>query len=545
MRYLIFFLLALCMVGCSISSRLQRRQSRAMANYTPREKVETAKEITQRLMAIKTDSATYYLAPVVTDENGERMMGLTIDEVVVVAKSRTLSERDGKVTIDFVITLPRELQGSCQSVVVTPMLHKSEQSIPLEELSIRGGLFARVQDRNYWQFNQYVRVFRPDALTEQRVFEHFVKHPYPQGVRLDSIAEGREKISYYYAQDVSTEGEGKVMQITLQGRAVALDGSSYKLPPLDTLQYNISSMLSFVDTTTHYLTRIINKYAVVNDKNYLSFKVNDTRILDTLGDNRPQLDRIEGLMEELVNQSEFYIDSITLTATASPEGTRARNEALAKGRALSLKKRLSERFGRGIDTLITVRWVAEDWQELARLITHDDKVEQKEAILKLIRNSKEPDQREATLRRLYPLQYRYIRKNLYPMLRSVSFKYDLRRVGMIQDTVHTTEPDTLYARGVELLERRRYAEALYILGEYKDQNSAVAYLSLGKDNHAYDILCHLPQRATTEYLLAIACSRLGRIDEGRRHFVRACELNNTLEYRGKLDPEIGTLLIAE
>lgn len=545
MRYLIYLLLALCMAGCSISSRLQRRQSRAMANYTPREKVESAKQITQHLMAIKTDSATYYLAPVVTDENGERMMGMTIDEVVVVAKSRTLCERDGKVTIDFVITLPRELQGSCQSVVVTPWLHKSEQSIPLEELSIRGGLFARVQDRNYWQFNQYVRVFRPDALTEQRVFEHFVKHPYPQGFRLDSIAQGREKISYYYAQDVSTEGEGKVMQITLQGRAVALDGSSYKLPPLDTLQYNISSMLSFVDTTTHYLTRVIKKYAVVNDKNYLSFRVNDTRILDTLGDNRPQLDRIEGLMEGLVNQSEFYIDSIILTARASPEGTLARNEALAKGRALSLKKRLSEQFGRGIDTLITVRWVAEDWQELARLIANDDKVEQKEAIVKLIRSSKEPDQREAALRRLYPLQYLYIRENLYPLLRSVSFKYDLRRVGMIQDTIYTTEPDTLYARGVELLERRQYAEALYILGEYKDQNSAVAYLSLGKDNHAYDILCHLPQSATTEYLLAIACSRLGRIDEGRRHFVRACELNNTLEYRGKLDPEIGTLLIAE
>ena len=83
-------------------------------------------------------------------------MQLELDEVVVVAKSRTVSERMGKVNIDFVVDLPRQLQGSCQSVVVTPLLHKTDSIVPLEEISIRGGLFSRVQDRNYWQFDQYV-----------------------------------------------------------------------------------------------------------------------------------------------------------------------------------------------------------------------------------------------------------------------------------------------------------------------------------------------------------------------------------------------------
>jgi len=55
------------------------------------------------------------------------------------------------------------------------MLHKTDSLVPLQQISIRGGLFCRVQDRNYWQFDQYVRVFKPDAAAEQRAFERFVK----------------------------------------------------------------------------------------------------------------------------------------------------------------------------------------------------------------------------------------------------------------------------------------------------------------------------------------------------------------------------------
>lgn len=149
-------------------------------------------------------------------------------------------------------------------------------------------------------------------------------------MRLDSIVEGAHDLSYYYSQEVPTRSEGKTMLLTLHGAVVALDGSRYDLPPLDTLRYHISSMLSFADTTTRYVTKIIEKYAVVNDRNYLSFRVNDTRIIDTLGDNAAQIARIESLMEELIEQREFHVDSIVLTASASPEGSYAQNERLAR-----------------------------------------------------------------------------------------------------------------------------------------------------------------------------------------------------------------------
>ena len=97
-------------------------------------------------------------------------------------------------------------------------------------------------------------------------------------------------------------------------------------------------------------------------------------------------------------------------------------------------------------------------------------------------------------------------------------------------------------RGVDLLKKRRYAKALYILSDYHDRNTVVTLLSLGYDAQALELLDHLEQSAITEYLKAIACSRLGRKTEGRKHFLRACTLDEKMQFRANLDPEITELL---
>ncbi len=302
-------------------------------------------------------------------------------------------------------------------------------------------------------------------------------------------------------------------------------------------------MLAFVDTTTRYMTRIIEKYAVVNDRNYLAFPVNKATIIDTLGDNVAQLARIETLMDEILNQQEFHVDSITLTASASPEGSVRKNDQLAKERAHALRNRLAAKFrSAGMEELMSVRWVGEEWPELERLLRKDDKVRNRTAILEMIATKGDPDLLEGEIRRRYPQDYAYMLDELYPKLRAVSFQYDLRRVGMIKDTIHTSVPDTLYARGVQLLHARKYNDALKILGGFNDRNAAICLLSLGHDQRAYNVLIDLPESPTHRYLLAIACARLERNAEALHHFDRAVELNEHLQYRGQLDPEISTLL---
>ena len=529
--------------GCSVAGRLQRQQATAgLAQLTRAERQERQQDPRPQVVKLQRDSNTFYLAPVDTLADGERVMALQIEQVTVVAKMRSIPERNGRVILDFIVTLPRQLLGKSRSVVITPILHKPDESVSLEDLVIRGGRFSLLQERDYWQYETYVERFRPDTVGREAAFNRFVKFPYPEDVRLDSLVEGRSTVTYYYSQAVKTDETSKKMLITLQGQVLAVDDSAYRLPPSDTLSYVVSSMLSFVDTMPRYRIKVIDKFVTVEDRNYIQFFVGDTRVVDTLGDNRRQLDKITGLMRRIVEQQEFYVDTITLTAAASPEGSYAANNILARARAEALKRYLVRRYGRSIDTMLTVRWVAEDWQGLTNRIRTDREIGNRDAILELIAEEKNPDRREQAIRQRFPKDYAYIRSVIYPQLRAVNFRYNLRRKGMVKDTIHTTELDTTYTRGVELLQKRKYAKALYILNDYNDRNTVVAHLSLDHNERAMELLATMPKDAVTEYLRAIACSRLGRKAEGRRHFLEACRLDERMEYRGNLDPEIAELL---
>ena len=529
--------------GCSVAGRLQRQQATAhLAQLTRAERQERQQDPRPQVVKLQRDSNTLFLVPVDTLADGERVMALQIEQVTVVAKMRSIPERNGRVVLDFIVTLPKTLLGSSRSVVITPILHKPGESVPLEDLVIRGGRFSLLQERDYWQYETYVERFRPDTVGREAAFNRFVKFPYPEDVRLDSLVEGRSTVTYYYSQAVKTDETSKKMLITLQGQVLAVDDSAYRLPPSDTLSYVVSSMLSFVDTVPRYRIKVIDKFVTVEDRNYIQFFVGDTRVVDTLGDNRRQLDKITGLMRQIVEQQEFYVDTITLTAASSPEGTYAFNDRLSQGRAAALKRYLVRRYGRSIDTMLTVRWVAEDWAELTTRIRTDREIVNRDAILELIAEEKNPDRREQAIRQQFSKEYAYIRSVIYPQLRAVNFRYNLRRKGMVKDTIHTTELDTAYARGVELLQKRKYAKALYILNDYNDRNTVVAHLSLDHNERAMELLATMPKDAVTEYLRAIACSRLGRKAEGREHFLEACRLDGRMEYRGNLDPEIAELL---
>ena len=529
--------------GCSVAGRLQRQQATAgLAQLTRAERQERQQDSRLQVVKLQRDSNTFFLALVDTLADGERVMALQIEQVTVVAKMRSIPERNGRVVLDFIVTLPKQLLGKSRSVVITPLLHKPDESVALEDLMIRGGRFSLLQERDYWQYETYVERFRPDTVGREAAFNRFVKFPYPEDVRLDSLVEGRSTVTYYYSQAVKTDETSKKMLVTLQGQVLAVDDSAYRLPPSDTLSYVVSSMLSFVDTVPRYRIKVIDKFVTVEDRNYIQFFVGDTRVVDTLGDNRRQLDKIAGLMRRIVEQQEFYVDTITLTAASSPEGAYAFNDRLSQGRAAALKRYLVRRYGRSIDTMLTVRWVAEDWAELTNRIRTDREIVNRDAILELIAAEKNPDRREQAIRLRFPKEYAYIRSVIYPQLRAVNFRYSLRRKGMVKDTIHTTELDTAYARGVELLQKRKYAKALYILNDYNDRNTVVAHLSLDHNERAMELLATMPKDAVTEYLRAIACSRLGRKAEGREHFLEACRLDGRMEYRGNLDPEIAELL---
>lgn len=423
----------------------------------------------------------------------------------------------------------------------------------------------------------------------RKTFEETIRFPLKTEVRLDSVIRHKSDITYYYRQTVKPTSGMRRLHLHFDSTIEAVNGMTYQLPPSDTLTYYISSMISLVDTTMVYRKQIISKYLVVNDRNQLGCRVNvvfpqaKSTIIDTLRDNRQQIANIRTLMDSLVNHNEFIVDSIVLTAASSPEGSYKLNTALAEKRANALKEYIIQNFQRSpedniifeavglpdslvgvgaaaavatVDTteeepidlrkVLVVRWIGEDWDEFEYQLNEDSVMRAdpaKDKIIALARSIKNPDAREAQIRAKYPAQYKYILKNIYPNMRAVNFKYDLRRRGMVQDTLITDVPDTTYLRGVELLKQRDYQKALEILVDYETPNTALVDMSLGYNHNAYDILRKCRNRsASTEYMFAICCSRLGKLREGVASYNRAVALDEKLMFRAGLDPEIQDLL---
>ena len=138
--------------------------------------------------------------------------------------------------------------------------------------------------------------------------------------------------------------------------------------------------------------------------------------------------------------------------------------------------------------------------------------------------------------------YRHVRETLYPQLRVVSFDFFLSRKGMVKDTIHTTEPDTLYRRGVQYLRERDYPAALETLRPYRDFNTALAYLALDANASALDILERLERTPQVNYLLALLYARRQDDAAAVQCFLDACREDRSLLFRGNLDPDIHVLI---
>lgn len=514
MRCFILALLGLILVGCSALHRLERRGAVASLSHVTRKVVKPAlRSDTVQLDSIKMRSVV--LTP---EANGELLMRYDIERVVVRSRARTLPERVGSVDLAFSVSLPRELMGSAWRVMITPRLHRASGVELLDDLVIRGALYDKVDERRQW-----LGTLRDKAST-----------------RLDSVVKRSGSIEYRYVQRVATAGEGKRLSVVLSGAVEALDGSVCRLHGTDTLQFTLSSVLSFVDTTARYVTRVVEKYATAEHRALLSFHSGAVEIAEDLGSNRTELGKIDSLLVVQLAGGSFLLDSITLLASASPEGFAAQNFALTRARAEALKLRLVDRFGAHLDTLITTRPLGEDWGELERLVAADPRFGQLK--FEAIGQIADPDRREAELRRRFPRHYALMRQELYPKLRAVRVRLSLRRAGMVQDTIHTTEPDTLYVRGRRLLEERRYAEALEVLDPYKDRNTALTLLSLGQDKEALVILQRLTLSDGVCYLKALAHARLNEMEQARKSFELACAFDPTLQHRVRLDPEMSNFI---
>ncbi|MBP3257973.1 MAG: hypothetical protein J6M23_08285 [Bacteroidales bacterium] len=410
------------------------------------------------------------------------------------------------------------------------------------------------------------------------MFRKYVKAPIvTEGIRVDSVIRNtNNELVYHYTQTISTRPKLKKVDIVLSGDIYEGPQRIYTMDRSKPLTFYISSVSAFTDNTERYMTKTISRRAAANTACYVDFPVGKYNVVPGLGNNGEELSRIRGNILELLHNQTFDIDSIVIAASASPEGSRQANDVLSKHRAEAVAdyfdrfirhyrdsvkrdERMNsfavmvdehgrEHVGHSTDASSSIpdiqfhsRSNGENWEMLNLLVDTDTVLtaDNKKAFIKLLEIS-DVDAREKTLSQ--EPYYHYMRESLYPRLRTVRFDFHLHRKGMIQETVETTELDTVYMKGVELLKDRDYEQALKYLKDYKDFNTAIAYVSLDYNASAMAILKDLEKTAPVNYMLALLYARNDDDQNAVQHYLASCKQDHSYVFRGNLDPEIYVLI---
>lgn len=129
--------------------------------------------------------------------------------------------------------------------------------------------------------------------------------------------------------------------------------------------------------------------------------------------NRSRLDSLSALLHRIETDSAVHIGRIVVTGICSPDGSWGYNEKLAKRRAEFMRNYLLQ-YDAVSSGFVETKYIAEDWKGLADLIEKSS-LPDKESLLNAIRNVRDPEQREAVLRR--SPQFNYIKTHFYPQLR--------------------------------------------------------------------------------------------------------------------------------
>jgi outer membrane protein OmpA-like peptidoglycan-associated protein len=378
---------------------------------------------------------------------------------------------------------------------------------------------------------------------KEAVFTKTVRFPRNLNARLDTVIYTNGNFEYYYKQGLDTDEDTKRMQLYMNSFLLTKKGEEYILAVSDTLSYSVSSMIQFLDRTPRYLRTIVERKATSTLRANITFKSGRAELDLNLDNNSSEVDSVRSMVSSLATSEEFVLDSVSLVSGCSPEGSYLSNMQLSKKRSESIRKYFLSQFPDMEESGVKAKAKGEDWDALATLISQS-MLDNRNEILDIIGKNTNPDACETELKRKFPKDYEILRKEYYPKLRAVDFIFHVHRRGMIKDTIHTTKPDLRYAEGITLLDKRKYKDALVILTEYNDWNTAICLMSLGYDRAAYNILTNEKESSDREYLLAVLASRLGREEEAVRRYLHSCELDNTKRWRGTLDPEINKLIKA-
>lgn len=421
----------------------------------------------------------------------------------------------------------------------------------------------------YYTYGLLVRRNERRIRDKDKMFRKYVKAPLQTGrLRLDTlIVNDAGEFVYNYVQSIATRPQLRRVDIRLLGEIYEQDKMVYQVPESDPLTFYISSLSAFVDGRERYLDQVVSRRVDLQDEARIWFAVGDDAVCEELEDNFSEIMRVRATLASLLENTTFDLDSIVVTANASPEGSWRSNADLSERRSRSVSRYFEtymKQYADSADRSLGIRMnldgtrtdaehrkrpdirfcsyvVPENWEMLDRLVAEDTILSgmQKE-VYRLRRQEADPDLREHSMRA--DDYYSYVSEALYPRLRTVVFDIRMHRRNMLQDTLHTSVLDSVYMAGVQAIRDHDYKHALTLLRPYADFNTAIAYCCLDYNASALSILEKLDRSAEVNYMLALVHARQGDERRAVECYLHACAQNSAFIHRGNLDPEISELI---
>ena len=102
---------------------------------------------------------------------GEYITQMELTEITVVARSKQVAERNGRINLDFVVTVPGELISNKWQLQLTPVAYKRTDTIRLDRIFLSGADFAKMQKKGYMRYHAFMNSIIPDSLYLQKLFD--------------------------------------------------------------------------------------------------------------------------------------------------------------------------------------------------------------------------------------------------------------------------------------------------------------------------------------------------------------------------------------
>ena len=541
-------------------------------------------------------------------ESGEMIATDIINASKVTARFRNVPERGGYVSIGFDVAVPAALTRSAWKMELLPEMILQDDTLSLESICISGLSYREGQLRGYQRYNRFLSsiitdssdfvrigqleiflerhfpqtyamktdssfiseplaenlfgVTQTDALmhyrktwklsrndrkisNKGRMYARYVKDPIlSEGVRLDTVVSDGSGFVYRYTHRFRSRPGLKKAVVYLKGSLYEKGEVLMRVPKSDDMTYYISSLSSLADPAVKYRMIVLERTVYDNTKALIDFDQGSSEIDTTLSDNASELLRVRRCMDDIFGHESLVLDSLVISASCSPEGAYILNNRLAMHRSESVCEYVSEYVPDQWKERLRVSCVPENWEQFRLLVANDTVMDRSEIrkIQRLTDSSGNPDDIEKQLSALP--QYRYLRERIYPKLRSVKFDFYLHRAGMVKDTVHTTQVDSVYMNGVEALRNLDYKRAVSLLRPYGDFNSALAFMSAEYNHSALSVLQRLDDTDPKVcYLMAMVLSRLEQFEMAESYFRRALSYDPYLRHRANLDPEMSKFVL--